>query len=329
MLGKEQKGTFCDSERGRQIVTIKCKVRRTACSFLFAAWFLLAGCVTTSDIESLREDTNKLQRDNIATKDEVKSLKEKTAGVAREESFNIVRQSQAEIQSAISNLQKDVQVLSGRFDENKYFFDKTLKNSSSEIDLLKVQITSIEGRVKELKDRLTALERQAGVQKEFSEPLQESEKKSDEPRKETLHDEQALKKTVPADRVVKYEAAYNAFQNKRYKEAREKFEGFIKEFPKDQLSDNAYFWVAETLYNEKDFEGAILAYETVLKKYPNSDKVPSALLKQGRSFIEIGDRKTGKTILDQLMERYPKSKEAELAKKEIENLDKKPVKKKK
>jgi TolA-binding protein len=52
-------------------------------------------------------------------------------------------------------------------------------------------------------------------------------------------------------------------------------------------------------------------------------------LKQGLAFIGIGDKKTGKVILEQLLERYPKSKEAELAEKQINDLNKKPVKKKK
>jgi tol-pal system protein YbgF len=126
-----------------------------------------------------------------------------------------------------------------------------------------------------------------------------------------------------------YDAAYNAFEKGRYKEAREQFEVFIKEFPQDELTDNAQFWIAETYYREEDFKNAILAYEEVLKKYPKSKKVPGALLKQGVAFIELGDNKTGKVILEKLMESYPGSKQAELAKKKIEEIEKKTSKKKK
>ena len=59
------------------------------------------------------------------------------------------------------------------------------------------------------------------------------------------------------------------------------------------------------IYGEKDFEGAILAYETLLKKYPKSEKAPAALLKQGLSFIEMGDKKTGKVILEQVDRTLP------------------------
>ena len=75
--------------------------------------------------------------------------------------------------------------------------------------------------------------------------------------------------------------------------------------------------------------GICLAYEAVLKKYPKSEKAQGALLKQGFSFVEIGDKKTGKTILEKLVEIYPESREAELAKKKIEEIEKSIPKKKK
>jgi tol-pal system protein YbgF len=276
----------------------------------------------------LSADINKLQRDSFSLKGDVESLKEKTAGVAKEESFNVVRMSQAEIQAQLANLAKDIQVLSGRFDENKYFIDKTLKNSTSETDLLKAQITALERQIKEMKNQVNALEGQTMQQRET--PKSEPEKKQEGSQKASQSGEKETEKSaVAADKVAKYEAAYSAFKNRRFKEAREKFEAFTREFPQDELIDNAYFWVAETYYNEKDHEGAILAYETLLKKYPNSEKAAASLYKQGLSFIEIGDKKTGQVILEQLIERHPDTKEAELAKKRLADLNRKPAKKKK
>ena len=49
--------------------------------------------------------------------------------------------------------------------------------------------------------------------------------------------------------------------------------------------------------------------------------------KQGYSFLELGDKKTGKVILETLIEKYPKSNEADLARKKLKELAK-PKKKK-
>jgi tol-pal system protein YbgF len=300
--------------------------RIAALHALFIGFFFFSSCATTEDLAFIRQDVSKLQRDSLAAKEDINKVKEKTTGVAREESVSVMRESQAEIQSTLSNLSRDIQLLNGRFEENKYFVEKTLKNSVSEMDLIKVQITGIEGQLKDIKSRLSTLEEQVKQQKDsLKEQQKEAEAKSGEPQKEG----QPEKTIKPADKTSRYEEAYGAFKNKKYKQAREKFEVFIKEFPKDELADNAHYWIAETYYNEKDFEGAILSYETFLKKYPDSQKAPGALYKQGLSFIEIGDKKTGKVILEQLIERYPKSREAELAKKQLEEPKKKNIKKKK
>jgi len=306
----------------------KCRIQTL---FLFVAvCCFLGACASSTDFDMLRQDVGKLQSDSLSMRNDLESLKEKTTGVAKEESFNAVRMSQSEIQSQLSNVSKDLQTLNGRFDENKYFIEKTLKDSAAETDLIKAQMTSIERQIKEIKDRLNALEGQTKQEKEPLKDQEGSEKYPAESQPDTqLKEEQPPKAIARADRIARYEAAYSEFKNKKYKEARDKFEAFVKEFPKDELTENANFWIAETLYNEKDFEGAILTYETFLKKYPNSPKSPGALLKQGLSFMGIGDKKTGRVILEQLIERYPKSREAELAKKAIEEPGRKTLKKKK
>jgi tol-pal system protein YbgF len=307
------------------------KTKNTVYCLLFAVCFFLSACASTVDLDLLKDDVSKLQSESLLIKNELNSLKEKASGAATEESFNVVRQSQAEMQSLLSNVSRDIQVLSGRFDENKYFTEKTLKNSVIETDLIKAQITSMEGQIKDIKDRLTALENQVQQQKELiKEKPREAEKKIEEQGKELPQQEVfPSQKSGSKNKKAIYDAAYNAFEKGQYKEAREKFEAFIKDFPQDELTDNAQFWIAETYYREEDFENAILAYEEVLKKYPKSKKVPGALLKQGFAFIELGDSKTGKVILKKLMESYPGSKQAELAKKKIEEIDKKTSKKSK
>ncbi len=280
----------------------------------------LSGCVSTGDFETLRSDVHQTRREMFEIKKDVNDLKAKIDSVIKEEDFRAFRENQGELQARATDISKNLQVLTGKFDENKYTLEKALNDSASEMLLLKAQITHIEDQIKEIKNRLNTLEGHPSLTKSAVE----------EPKKETT--QQASKATKPAepkDKVSLYEEAYDAFKDKKYKEARERFEAFMKEFPEDELTDNAQFWIAETYYGEKDFEGAILAYEAVLKKYPKSEKSPGALLKQGFSFIELGDKKTGNTILEKLREIYPDSREGELAKKKIEEIEKSTSKKKK
>ncbi len=278
---------------------------------------MLSGCVTTSDFETVKGDTYQSRKEIFELKKDMNDLKAKTSNVIKEDDFRAYRETQGDLQSRVSDVEKSVQVLTGKFDENKYSTEKALKDSASEMTLLKAQMASIEDQIKEIKPRLKTLDSQ----------LSEPKRKPEETKKEAS---QYLSKPIgPKDKISQYEEAYDTFKDKKYKEAREKFEAFMKEFPQDELADNAQFWIAETYYGEKDFESAILAYEAVLKKYPKSEKAPGALLKQGFSFIEMGDRKTGKTILEKLVELNPESREAALAQKKIEDIEKSSPKKKK
>ena len=286
---------------------------------LFACLCLLSSCVTTEQYDLINQDLNRLRNENIYIKNELNNLKEKTSEIASQDSFNVVRETQAELQSQLSNVAKDIQVLNGRFEEHKYFVEKSLKDSSGENEILKAQISSLEDQIKDLNERITDLETRVGeqkkaVQKQQEEPPKTSEEAVVEPQQPDEEQHSLL------DKVKKYEDAYNSFKDKKYKEAREKFEAFLKAYPQDDLSDNAQFWIAETYYWEKDYENAILSYEIVIKKYKDSQKAPNAFLKQGLRFIEIGDKKTGKIILEQVQERYPDTREATLAKKYLDDL---------
>ncbi|MFZ5905841.1 MAG: tol-pal system protein YbgF [Nitrospirota bacterium] len=278
----------------------------------------------------LRQDIGKLQRDSSAMQTELNRIQEKTTGVAKEESFNVMRQSQSEIQAMLSNATRDIQVLSGRFDENKYFVENKLRESSTEMELLRSQIAAMEGQIRELRTRIDTIESQV---REYKALAQEQAETHTEVTGETSGltappvDKNA---TSPyADRQAHYDAAYTLFTNGKYSDAREKFELFLRTYPQNELTDNAHFWIGETYYREKDFESAILSYETLLKKYPKSPKSAPALLKQGLSFIEIGDPKTAKVILSQVMERFPGTNEAAIAKKRADEISTKQNPKKK
>ena len=83
----------------------------------------------------------------------------------------------------------------------------------------------------------------------------------------------------------------------------------LNNYPDSEYSDNARFWIAESYY-EGNYEDAILAYEELFKKNPQSDKIAGAMLKQGSAFYELNDKKTGNIVLEKLIEKFPDSEQA-------------------
>ncbi|MBI5101645.1 MAG: tol-pal system protein YbgF [Nitrospirae bacterium] len=308
-------------------------MKKTAISIILLT---LAACASNSDFDSLKRDTDNLRRESSEAKKEIDSLKEFSLRVVREDSFNAMRDGQIELNSRVSDLAGGLQELRGRFDESKYYQEKIFKETAAERDLLRAQIAGAELQLKALKDRFAVLE-DAIKAKEAAKAQQDAgttaPEKPEEGAEQAKPDDQNGDNTVERsgngdDKVKAYDAAYQAVKDKKYKEAREKLSSFIKDSPGHRLAGNAQFWIAETYYAEKDFESAILAYETLLKKYPDSEKTSGAMLKQGYAFIEIGDSKTGKAILEKLLQKYHDSKEAGLAKKKLAEIEKKPGRKK-
>src|SRR5439155_26855848 len=96
--------------------------------------------------------------------------------------------------------------------------------------------------------------------------------------------------TVPApagteDPMQTYQAAYRDYQRGNYDLAIAGFRDFITRNPNSDLADNAAYWIGESLFSQKKYREAIEQFDTVVTKYPKSDKVAEALLNKGYSYI--------------------------------------------
>jgi len=70
----------------------------------------------------------------------------------------------------------------------------------------------------------------------------------------------------------------------------------------------------------KDPEKAIVSFQEVIDKHPDSEKAPRALLRQAEAFAQLGDKKSSATLLRRVAELYPKSDEARIAERLLRNL---------
>ncbi|HCZ12688.1 MAG TPA: tol-pal system protein YbgF [Nitrospiraceae bacterium] len=279
-----------------------------ALSLCCSTVLFLAGCVTTEDMDQMKGDVFRLQRELAAQKKDTSEIKGSLSDISKditslkEYSLSAMKESQSSLVTQASDISKEVQSLKGRFDENKYFMDKTIKDMLSERELQQAKIAKLENELKEIK---------AGSEKKETPASQENRKETEPPEtKEAKADDINAPKKL-------YDEAHIDFKEKKYADARRKFEKFTKDFPKHELLPNAYFWAGEADHADKRYEDAILSYESFLKKYPKHEKAKGAMFKQALSFIEMGDKKTGKVLLEKVMEKYPNSREAELAEKKI------------
>jgi tol-pal system protein YbgF len=282
----------------------------------------LWGCATPEDVRILDRETqrlqlqfNQLQKENDSFRKETDTIKKELAAF-RTDSNSENKRLQADLSLRLENLRSEIRILSTEMEEYKEF----LKRPPREIERLREdwasRTKSLEDKnrgqeesLKGLEGRLKALE--GKVDRIASKPV---EVERPVPTKEVPSETKATA-TGAGDL---YKEAYETFHRGDLEGARRKFEAFLKQYPHTELSDNAQFWIGETYYLRKDFEKAILEYEKVIVKYPEGDKVSAALFKQALAFLELGEKTNARSLLRRVIERYPHSEQADMAKRRLE-----------
>jgi tol-pal system protein YbgF len=123
--------------------------------------------------------------------------------------------------------------------------------------------------------------------------------------------------------VVKrdYEIAWHAMEKRDYRLAISRFKDFLKRHPKSNLADNAQYWIGESHYGLREFDQAIIEFDAVRRRYPQGEKVPAALLKQGFAFAEMGEKLNARLLLQEVVEKYPDTPEAGKAKVRLKTIE--------
>jgi len=266
----------------------------------------LSGCALPQQIEVIEREQRRMRNDLVAMQADLEA----------------VRGNLADSRANMQQMQRDMNAVKDRIDEARVLMGRQLGQSSREGDQ----------RVKNLEGRLTKLEEEFKAQGELLKSREEEVKQL----RESVQAAQAEQRTVApsasdglaegnmaeSDAIRKeYEAAWRSLDKKDYKGALGRFKDFLKKYPKSKLAGNAQYWIGECHYALREFDQAILEFDAVRRKYPQGEKVPAALLKQGFAFAELGERVNARLILQEVVEKYPQTPEAIRAKQRLKALE--------
>ena len=110
-----------------------------------------------------------------------------------------------------------------------------------------------------------------------------------------------------------YSYALELYRQGRHRESIEKFQEFLEKMPNDKFAVNSQYWIAENFYAMRDFNRALDEFQKVLTIYPRGSKVPDAMLKIGFTQNILGQRQRAIQTLNELIQQYPRSQPANLA----------------
>ena len=114
------------------------------------------------------------------------------------------------------------------------------------------------------------------------------------------------------DEKVAYERAISLYNQGRLVEARDAFLKFLKDYPPNNYTDNAYFWLGRIYYELGRREMAKQSFNTLISKceggeLPDCNKLPDAYFMLIRMAVDEGDVATAKKYLSVLEEKFPQS----------------------
>lgn len=101
-----------------------------------------------------------------------------------------------------------------------------------------------------------------------------------------------------------FDLAYNLLQRSRYKEAKDKFNEFIKNNANHYLVGEAYYWKAEALMIEEEYEKAGVNFLRSYKGYPKGSKAAESLLGLAISLTNLEKNDDACSILVRLNKEF-------------------------
>jgi tol-pal system protein YbgF len=124
--------------------------------------------------------------------------------------------------------------------------------------------------------------------------------------------------------LSQYEEVMAVFKQGNLDRARQGFTEFLMMYPASSRAASAQYWLAECFYGSQQYEKAIGAYQRVEQQYPNSEKVPASLLKQGFAYLALDNRSKARSNLERVVQLYPATPEAGKASERLRQLQARP-----
>lgn len=118
---------------------------------------------------------------------------------------------------------------------------------------------------------------------------------------------------VPSGTIARGKSLY---EQGKYREAYTLFESLAKS-ANAQEAVEARYMMGECLFALKEYDQAILDYQTIITNYPSSAKAPTAMMQQALAFERLNDKDTAKILYKKLIASYKDSPEAAQAQQKL------------
>jgi tol-pal system protein YbgF len=115
-----------------------------------------------------------------------------------------------------------------------------------------------------------------------------------------------------------YDRVMEEFKHRDYEAALAGFRLFLELHGQTSLAANAQYWVGECQYRMGRYREALKAFYNVVSYYPLSPKLAASTLKIGQTYNKLKDHDKARMMFERVIDQYPDSPEAEVAKRALD-----------
>ncbi len=255
------------------------------------------------------------------------------AGTAQRDSDRILaelRQIQAqlaELQTSQHALQRSVKELVEKSGSQESDVRKALADSTTVLKRVQEDISILSARVDETNGRLGNVRREISSLRQTQRPLvlptpAEGEGEAEMESSGAEGGEEPAPTVFAAGPSVTdlYQEARLDYTQGRFPLAISGFEEVIENDPGGDLADNAYYWIGECFAAQRQYERAIEAFDTVIREYSDSNKVPDAYFKKASTLEALDRRSEAMKMYELIIQHFPRTQVERMSRRKLEQL---------
>ena len=267
---------------------------------VFSAALAAAGCASGAD-EAVQQDLAQMRRDLDGLK-------------------LSAHRSRGETETVLSQLERRTREQSGES-------ARQLSAMNARIDGLTAEMNRLSVRLDELAQRLDGQNRPQGAGPRGRPTPSPSPSPAPSP---------SGGARLPGDGTAEesYKAAYLDFTKGNYTLAIAEFRELVRRHPDASQADGAQYWIGESYFSmgraaasagqaekaREALEQSVQEFRKVFVNYPRGRQVPTALYKEALALVELKQVKVAQARLQYLVDNFPQSEEAPLARERLKNL---------
>jgi tol-pal system protein YbgF len=219
----------------------------------------------------------------------------------------------AVLKTLIEQANDNVNTMKTTVTESQTAIQQNLASSGNRFDTMATQMQALSESLEEAKARLSKLGEQMAQMQTILTTLPASN-----PAPAGAPGAPGAPPVPDADSL--YTQGLSYYNGGQYDLSIQSFQDYLKYYKDTDRASNAQFYIGECYYSQQDYKRAIEAYDACSEKYPAGNKAAAAQLKKGFSLLALDQKTAGIRELRSLVQRFPDSHEAELARQRLKKL---------